>query len=116
MSQVLLYSQALYYLLTGLWPILHMPSFLYVTGPKTDLWLVETVGGMLAVSGSALILSQASGGPVTVEIQALAIGDAAVLGFIDFYYVSKACIPKIYLLDGVIELFLILSWLGLTLR
>jgi hypothetical protein len=26
-----------FYLLTGVWPLVHMPSFLAVTGPKTDL-------------------------------------------------------------------------------
>jgi hypothetical protein len=30
--------QGVYFLLTGVWPIVHLPSFLAVTGPKTDLW------------------------------------------------------------------------------
>jgi hypothetical protein len=32
-------TQGTYFLLTGVWPLLHMRSFLTVTGPKTDLWL-----------------------------------------------------------------------------
>jgi hypothetical protein len=29
--------QGAYFLVTGVWPLVHMPSFLAVTGPKTDL-------------------------------------------------------------------------------
>jgi hypothetical protein len=47
--------QALYYLATGLWPLVHLPSFEVVTGPKTDDWLVHMVVGLLAmVSGASL--------------------------------------------------------------
>lgn len=35
---------AAYFVLTGLWPILNIRSFLRVTGPKSDLWLVKTWG------------------------------------------------------------------------
>ena len=34
----------LVYLATGLWPLFNIESFQQVTGPKTDLWLVRTVG------------------------------------------------------------------------
>jgi hypothetical protein len=49
--------QALYYLATGLWPLVHLPSFEAVTGPKTDDWLVHMVGAevdeILCSGGSA---------------------------------------------------------------
>lgn len=35
------WSQGVYFGATGLWPILHLPSFLFVTGPKIDTWLVQ---------------------------------------------------------------------------
>jgi hypothetical protein len=38
-----------------------MPSFLAVTGPKTDLWFVQTVGALIAVVGAALLLAACSG-------------------------------------------------------
>jgi hypothetical protein len=41
--------QAAYYLATGLWPLVHLPSFEAVTGPKTDDWLVHMVGLLAAV-------------------------------------------------------------------
>jgi hypothetical protein len=39
--------QSVYMLLTGIWPLVHIESFMVVTGPKADIWLVKTVGAML---------------------------------------------------------------------
>jgi hypothetical protein len=44
-------TQAAYYLMTGLWPLFHRRSFEAVTGPKTDYWLVRTVGVLVAAIG-----------------------------------------------------------------
>src|SRR2546421_737901 len=41
--------QSAYFLLTGLWPIFHIRSFMRITGPKNDLWLVRTVRLLLTV-------------------------------------------------------------------
>lgn len=43
--------QGLFYLATGVWPLIHIDSFLAVTGSKTDLWLVYTVGLLVSVVG-----------------------------------------------------------------
>ena len=37
-------AQGLCFTATGLWPLMHMPSFEAVTDPKEDKWLVRTVG------------------------------------------------------------------------
>ncbi|MDX2152697.1 MAG: hypothetical protein SFV54_18290 [Bryobacteraceae bacterium] len=55
--------QGTVYVLTGLWPLVHMPSFLAVTGPKTDLWLVNTVGWVVTVIGAVLLTSAFRGSP-----------------------------------------------------
>jgi hypothetical protein len=46
--------QAAYFLVTGLWPIVSRPTFEAVTGPKTDYWLVRTVGALASVIGTTL--------------------------------------------------------------
>jgi hypothetical protein len=108
--------QACYFLLTGVWPIVHMRSFLAVTGPKVDLWLVKTVGVLVAMVGSVLLMAAWSG-RITPEVIALAIGCAAALGIVDVVYVARRVIPKIYLLDAVAESVLIAAWIvALTLR
>ena len=51
--------QGIYYVATGLWPILNMRSFEMVTGPKRDKWLVKTVGALITAIGSTLLFSAA---------------------------------------------------------
>ena len=40
--------QGAYFVLTGIWPLFGINSFQAVTGAKTDLWLVYTVGCLVA--------------------------------------------------------------------
>jgi uncharacterized protein (DUF2236 family) len=53
----LLRAFAAYYLATGLWPILHIRSFMAITGPKRDQWLVKAMGAVVAAVGAAVALS-----------------------------------------------------------
>lgn len=101
--------QGIYWAVTGIWPLLHMPSFLWVTGPKTDLWLVRTVGILIAVIGLVLLLAGFKR-RVTPEVKWLGIGGAAGMAFIDFYYSLNDVILNIYMLDGIAELIIILLW------
>lgn len=100
--------QALYYLATGLWPLIHLDSFLAVTGPKTDLWLVRTVGVLVAVIGAALAVSAVR--RLSPEVVTLAVGSAVGLTAIDLIYVSLRVIPPVYLLDAVGEIALLAGW------
>src|SRR5215213_7342224 len=101
--------QGLYFLATGVWPLVHLESFLAVTGPKTDLWLVDTVGALVAVVGAVLLLA-ASSGRVTQEVALLAAGCAAALAAVDVVFVARDVIPPVYLADAVAEGVFILWW------
>ena len=101
--------QGVYFLLTGVWPIVHLRSFLAVTGPKTDLWLVKTVGAIVGAIGLVLLLAAWSG-RVTPEVVLLGVASAAALGAVDVVYVTKRIIPRIYLFDAGAEAVLILAW------
>ena len=92
-------AQAIYYAPTGVWPILHMRSFEWLTGPKTDRWLVKTVGGLLSVTGGALGLAAVSD-RVTPELELVGAGSALTLAAIDVVYVARGRISPIYLLDA----------------
>ena len=48
-------AQGLFYFLTGVWALVSIDTFQKVTGPKTDLWLVKTVGVLFRVIGIGLI-------------------------------------------------------------
>ncbi|MBF9254458.1 hypothetical protein I2I11_14230 [Pontibacter sp. 172403-2] len=102
--------QGVYWLPFGVWPLVHMPSFLWVTGPKVELWLVRTVSLLLIVIGAVLIAAAASK-RVTPEIKWLGAGGAAAMAFVDFYYSMQDVIWDTYMLDGIAEIILILLWL-----
>jgi hypothetical protein len=102
--------QGLYFLLTGIWPLLHIDSFQAVTGRKMDLWLVYTVGSLVGVIGLAL-LTAAGTRRVTTEVMILAIGSALALAAIDVIFVARGVISWVYLLDAVAEVGLVGWWM-----
>src|SRR5437588_7064962 len=53
----LLWVQGLYYLVTGAWPLVSIETFQMVTGPKTDHWLVVTVGVLITAIAVALLVA-----------------------------------------------------------
>lgn len=56
---VLALGQGPYYFATGVWPLVSMRTFEAVPGPKTDRWLVKTVGVLDAAVEAALIAAWA---------------------------------------------------------
>jgi hypothetical protein len=104
--QVILFIQGIYYALTGVWPLVHMSSFVTVTGPKHDLWLVQCVGILVLAIGFVFI-SSAARGAIQPEILALSAGSAVGLTGIDISYSLKNRISKVYLLDALGEIILL---------
>jgi hypothetical protein len=103
--------QAGYYLMTGIWPILHLRSFEGISGPKVDRWLVKTVGALIAVIGAVIGLATWRR-RLTPEIELLAIGSAVSLAAIDIVYVARRRIRWVYLLDAAAEVGLVVSWIN----
>lgn len=106
---IVAWVQAVYYMVTGIWPIVHIGSFMAVTGPKRDLWLVKTVGWCIVVIGLAIAVA-AGRDEIDVAITVLAVGSAAALTGVDVWYWAKGTIPRIYLLDAAGEIVLIAGW------
>jgi hypothetical protein len=100
---------ALFYLVSGVWPILHMRSFEAVSGRKTDRWLVKTVSSLIVVTGG-VIGSAGTKNRITPEVVGLAIGSSASLATIDVVYVFRGRISKVYLLDALAQALLIVGW------
>ena len=101
--------QGVYFFITGVWPLIHIASFIWISGHKYDIWLVETVGITLAVVGIVLF-SAGMNRRVNDETFLLATGCAAGLASIDVYYASIDRIPDVYLLDAAAEFILIILW------
>jgi hypothetical protein len=104
--------QGLFYVATGVWPLIDIESFQIVTGPKTDLWLVRTVGVLVTVIGAVLIAASRAR-RITPEIVMLAVGAALGLAAIDLRYALAGRISAVYLADAVAEIGLsVLWWVG----
>jgi hypothetical protein len=86
-----------------------MDSFIAVTGPKTDLWLVRTVSLLIICIGAALLFS-AKKNQVTAPIVLLALSGAASLGWVDANYSLRGIIWPVYMMDAFAEALLIVGW------
>jgi hypothetical protein len=93
-----------------MWPILHPSSFEWVTGPKRDLWIAQTVGVLLVVS-SAVFLSAAKRQRITAEIVALAMGEVIALAIVDVITLWQPRTALTYCADAVVEVALLVGWL-----
>lgn len=102
--------QGVYFFVTGVWPLLHIESFIWLSGPKYDIWLVKTVGILLALIGLHMFIAGYFR-RINTENFLIAAGSAAALATVDIYYVAIGRIWEIYLLDAGIEIIFILLWL-----
>jgi 4-amino-4-deoxy-L-arabinose transferase-like glycosyltransferase len=103
-------AQGVYYLVSGIWPLVSLRTFERVTGPKVDDWLVKTVGALAAVIGGVLVVrSVARDSPPDPLLGAAA---AAAFAAVDVNYVARRRISPIYLADALAETALIAGWLA----
>lgn len=109
LSRAVAVGQGVYYVVTGVWPLIHMGSFQRVTGPKVDGWLVQTAGVLITAIGATL-LRGAQRGAAWPELQLLGVGSAAGLAGIDIVHVARRRIAPIYLLDALAEAVIIAAW------
>jgi hypothetical protein len=82
-----------------------------VTGPKTDFWLAQTIGVLVAGIGSAILLAQRRR-RITPEIELLGIASAGGLALVDVTFVASGRISKVYLGDALAEAALVAGWLA----
>lgn len=103
LSNVFLFQGA-YFVITGVWPLLGMDSFITATGPKQDTWLVEMVGLLSVSIGITFIVTS-----LRKQKPPLVLGYSVALSFLfmDLIYVIKDVIGPVYLLDGAIQLIFI---------
>jgi hypothetical protein len=102
-------AHAAYFVLTGVWPLLHIRSFMAVTGPKRDIWLVKTLGALVTAIGVILLRSSLTRA-ARRESELVALATSASLGGCDVYYALKRDVSPVYLLDGAIDLVLAAYW------
>ena len=113
--KALLWIQGLYTLLTALWGLIDIDSFMAVTGPKNDIWLVKTVSVvLLAIAATLITYLFIQGDPLPAMV--LGLLTSAGLATIDFYYSGRKVISPVYALDGIAEVVFALVWVYLLLQ
>lgn len=105
----LLWIQGIYYALTAIWPLVHMDSFMMVTGPKQDIWLVKTVSVLILCMSLALLYGACYNTDQRL-IRLIAVSAALALTVIDVWYYLQGVIKWVYLLDAFAELVFIVCW------
>ena len=113
--RTLVIAHATYIMITAVWPIMDIDSFILVTGPKTDIWLVKTVGALL-IPVSLSMYSYFRTTTVDRPILVLGIGTAIAFISIDVYYSTSGTISDIYLLDAAVEFLFLVGWFILAFK
>lgn len=108
-KRLLAWVQGIFYVLTGVWPLISIGTFQAVTGPKIDLWLVKTAGVLIIAIGATLLMG-AWRRRIGPELMFLGAASAASLAGIDLVYALSGRISDIYLLDAGVEILLVLLW------
>lgn len=102
-----------YYLVTGLWPIVHLRSFEAVTGPKPEGWLVKMVGALAASVGLTLLGGRAIGPTLRTAQSIRRLGLLSALSFagVDLWYGGvRRRIAPVYALEALPELAFAAYW------
>ena len=93
-------TQGVYYLVTGLWPIVHRRSFEALTGPKADVFVVETAGGLFAAIGVTILQGSRQHRPArAVHL----LGVLTALGSVGAIARHAPRLRAVYLLDAALE-------------
>lgn len=104
-------GQSVYYLTTGVWPLVSARTFQAVTGPKQDFWLAQTAGALIGVIGAAVGLAASDTRSLrSREIRTLAVGSALSLAAVDVVFVARRRISPIYLADAAVEVGIAVGW------
>jgi hypothetical protein len=107
--RTILWIQGVYTFITAVWPLVHIESFMAVTGYKTDVWLVKTVGALLIPVSVCMLMHLFID---TDHRPAFALAALTSVAFIciDFYYALNDVISDIYLADGILQICFLLVW------
>ncbi|MBT2442146.1 hypothetical protein J7E93_18965 [Streptomyces sp. ISL-36] len=100
-----------FHLVTGAWPLVHRRSFEQITGPKVDVWLLQTVSGLLVTIGWTQIRAAEAGvAPARGLARQLGTLTASTLLAIDVVYATRRRIRPVYFLDAAFQVLWLTAW------
>jgi hypothetical protein len=104
-------AQGIYFFITGAWAIFHAKSFMLITGPKTDIWLLRLVG-MLTVGISWVLFIVVKRKKQSLESMVLILFSGFSYLTIDVVYSLSGIIRYVYLYDAIIQLIFLSIWVN----
>lgn len=110
-----LWVQGIYTFITAIWPIVHIESFMLVSGYKLDIWLVKIVS-ILLLSISLCLLVSIYSKEQSFAVGVLALTTSTGLAYADFFYAGSGVISKVYLADGLAEIVFSISWIYILVK
>lgn len=109
-SQQIGWIHAVFYFVSGLWPLLSPGTFVEVVGDQGSLELTRTIG-MLLVATSIGLFFALKRQELTAPLIVIAMADALFLAAFDFYYLTSGQFTVIHLADLLAQGGLFVSWL-----
>ena len=99
--------QGLVYLLAGLWPFLHLRSFVWVFGEKRDLFQLDVTSALIVTIGAILLLSAARRQRPDGLLLSLGVASAAALALAELKHAGA--IRPIVWFDFAVELLFVVA-------
>jgi hypothetical protein len=90
-------------------------SFMKVTGPKTDVWLVKTLSAVL-ISVALALFTVLLEKKVSLAVIVLGLTSAVALAIAEFYYAGTQRIRWVYAADGVLQVIIAGLWVWIWLK
>jgi hypothetical protein len=113
--RALVIIQGSYYMITALWPLIHIESYMSFVGPISDIWLAKTVGTMV-IAISATMFFHLSLKTDHRPLILLGLASSLAFAYTDTYYTFTGTLSSIYLLDAAAETLFMISWIILAFK
>lgn len=106
------FVQGMYFLITAVWPLIDMTSFMAVTGPKVDQWLVRTVS-MLLIPYTYICFwvafhSEAVSKLLITVMTLTGLG----LALVELIHYMNGTIKWVYAADAILQIIFVIWWLS----
>lgn len=105
--------QGIYIFLTAIWGLIDINSFMVVTGPKTDIWLVRTVSFCLLPYSFICFYLYSNPKKLSHLFILCMISMGIGLIIIDIYYFEQKVIKWVYLIDAFFQVLFLMIWFSL---
>lgn len=91
--------QGVYYLTTGAWPFVNLPSFTSVVGPEPDIFQLLVTSALIAVIG--IVLAAAAGNPDATAVR-LSVASALTFLAVEGLFIGR--LRPVFGVDAALEL------------